>query len=146
MVPWVRQFLCRGEAHQYNGTWDGLDRKLDGLYYGSSLPYINDSIQMAWSNSWLSNTDCNGDNYLDRGYGTGRSATNTSEGWLTNTMTGPGYSEYVKIIYIGPTPGALWGAYLVVQDTCNETGTSNWCGDSSYHLLDPAMAGLGLAG
>lgn len=37
-------------ARIYNGTYDGIDHVLDGLYFGEPLPYINDHVVMKWWN------------------------------------------------------------------------------------------------
>lgn len=122
------------QAHEYNGTYDGLDRVLDGKYYGQTGPWVEDSISMKWSNAWLANVDCNGDHKLDRGLGTDGYATDTSEGWLTNHVHGKyvdssgavqSYEDFVKIGYTGPG-SPLWGSYTVLQEVYNDTGGGSY--------------------
>lgn len=112
------------QAHEFNGTYDSYDRVLDGKVNGQVVPYAEDSLQMKWSNDWLSNTDCNGDGLLDRG------ASGTSQGWLTNHVEGSyvdgagvtqHYTDFVKIVWVGPG-GDLWGQYTVLQEVYNDTG------------------------
>lgn len=112
------------QAHSYNGTYDGLDRVLDGKYYGQSGSWVNDSVQMKWSDDWLSNTDCNGDGKLDRG------SAGISQGWLTNHIDGSyvdgagatqHYTDFIKIGWVGPG-GSLWGQYTVLQEVYNDSG------------------------
>lgn len=127
------------QAHSYNGTYDGLDRTLDGKYYGSTGDFVDDSVQMKWSNDWLSNTDCNGDNKLDRSFD------GISRGWLTNHISGDyldgdgvtqHYTDFVKIGWVGPG-GSLWGQYEVLQEVYNDSG-----GGSFHSKFD--TPGLGL--
>lgn len=127
------------QAHSFNGTYDGLDRVLDGKYYGSTGDFVDDSVQMKWSNDWLANTDCNGDRRLDRG------VDGISRGWLTNHISGDyldgdgatqRYTDFVKIGWVGPG-GSLWGQYEVIQEIYNDSG-----GGSFRTRLD--TPGLGL--
>ena len=64
-----------------------MDRNLDGLYYGESSDYIDDTIVMKWSDNWLANVDCNLDDKLDRGLVDGVVG-GASLGWTTNHITG----------------------------------------------------------
>lgn len=127
------------QAHSFNGTYDGLDRVLDGTYYGSTGDYVDDSIQMKWSNDWLSNVDCDGDGKLDR------SVDGISRGWLTNHSSGDyvdgdgaaqRYTDFVKIGWVGPG-GSLWGQYEVLQEVYDDSG-----GGSFHRTFD--TPGLGL--
>ena len=61
------QFGYNYQSHMFNGTYDSSDRTIDGTYWGSTGDYVDDSLIMKWSDAWLSNVDCNGDNKLDRG-------------------------------------------------------------------------------
>lgn len=112
------------QAHAYNGTYDGLDRVLDGKYYGQSGDFVDDRVGMKWSDDWLSSTDCNGDGKLDRG------ASGTSQGWLTNHIAGDyvdgagvtqRYTDFVKIVWTGPS-SPLWGEYSIIQEVYNDSG------------------------
>ena len=115
------------QAHEFNGTYDSSDRVLDGKYYGRTVPYAEDSLQMKWSNDWLSNTDCNGDGLLDRG------TSGTSMGWLTNHISGnyvdasgstQHYTDFAKIAWVGS--GGIWGQYDVIQEVYNDTGGGSY--------------------
>ncbi|HET7573219.1 MAG TPA: hypothetical protein VFJ77_11195 [Gaiellaceae bacterium] len=127
------------QGHEFNGTYDGVDRVLDGKYFGTSAPWVSDSLQMKWSNDWLSNTDCNGDGLLDRGAG------GVSQGWETNHASGTyvdangdtqRYEDFAKIAWVGPG-GDLWGQYTVLQEVYNDTGGGSF-------RTKAAAPGLGL--
>jgi len=54
-------------------------------------PYRHVTLQMKWSDTWLSNKDCNGDGLLDRGYSCDPDNANNSAcpgAWLTNHQSG----------------------------------------------------------
>jgi hypothetical protein len=120
------QFGYNYQAHQFNGTYDSSDRVLDGLYWGSSGDYVDDSLMMKWSDSWLANVDCNGDHLLDRGLVDGVVG-GTSKGWLTNHINGDytdvdgshHYTWFDKIVWVGPG-GDLWGEYTIIQEVVND--------------------------
>jgi hypothetical protein len=122
------QFGYNYQAHQFNGTYDGSDRNLDGTYWGTVADYVDDRLSMAWSDDWLSNRDCTDDGKLDRG------ASGTSQGWLTNHVEGEyvdssgslqHYTYFVKIVWVGPG-GSLWGEYEMIQENNNDpTGMSH---------------------
>lgn len=133
------QFGYNYQANMFNGTYDSVDRKLDGKYWGSTGDIVDDRLIMKWSSDWLSNKDCNGDGKLDRGTnGT------TSQGWLTNESEGDfvdgsgtqHYTEFVKIVWVGPG-GDLWGQYTVVLRNYNDTA-----GGSSH--VTEGVPGFGL--
>ena len=116
------QFGYNYQAGMFNGTFDGLDRKLDGMYYGTVDYYVDDKVTMKWSPDWLANVDCNGDGKLDRG------TSGTSLGWTTNHYVGDyvdgngdlqHYTYFAKIVWVGPG-GSLWGQYEIVQETYND--------------------------
>ena len=124
LVVGFDEFGYNYQAHEFNGTYDSVDRKLDGKYYGSTGDYVDDHLSMKWSDDWLSNVDCNGDGKLDRG------ASGTSQGWLTNHVEGDydsdgdgiqdaHYTDFVKIVWVGPG-GSLWGQYDIIQDVYND--------------------------
>lgn len=125
------------QAHAFNGTYDSVDRKLDGTYYGSTGDFVDDHLQMKWSDDWLSNTDCNGDGKLDRG------AAGISMGWLTNHVVGDyvdgagaaqHYTDFVKIGWVGPG-GSLWGQYKILQEVYNDSGG----GSFRFKLASPGL-------
>lgn len=129
------QFGYNYQAHLFVGTYDSVDRNLDGTYWGSTGDYVDDTLIMKWSNSWLANVDCNGDGKLDRGLVDGVVG-GTSLGWLTNEVTGDydsdddgvqdaHYTWFEKIVWVGPG-GSLWGQYEVIQQVGNDpTGGFN---------------------
>lgn len=121
------QFGYNYQAHEFNGTYDSVDRNLDGTYYGSTGDYVDDRLLMKWSDPWLANKDCNGDGKLDRGLVNGV-AGGTSKGWLTNQVEGEyldgdgvsqHYTYFVKIGWTGPG-SPLWGEYTILQEIYND--------------------------
>lgn len=123
------QFGYNYQAHMFNGTYDSVDRKLDGKYWGSTGDFVDDKLIMKWSDSWLANVDCDGDGKLDRGLVDGV-ASGTSKGWLTNVVEGDydsdgdgtqdaHYTWFTKIVWVGPG-GDLWGQYTIIQDVGND--------------------------
>jgi hypothetical protein len=111
------------QAHIFNGTYDSSDRNLDGTYWGSTGDFVDDHLQMKWSDDWLSNKDCTGDGKLDRD-----GATGISKGWLTNHVVGDyvddngqvqHYTDFVKIVWVGPG-GSLWGQYDIIEEVLND--------------------------
>ncbi len=122
------QYGYNYQAHSFNGTYDGLDRNLDGLYYGGYADYADDKIVMKWSDNWLANVDCNKDGKLDRGLVDGEVG-GISLGWTTNHITGDyagadgeqhDYTIFEKIEYVG-AGGSLWGGYEVTQSVVNDS-------------------------
>ena len=127
IVVGFNDFGYNYQAHIYNGD------------YG----YPGWNLVMKWSDSWLSNQDCDGDGLLDRhfGYDTYRG----SGAWLTNHWTntyidGEGnvceYDDFIKIIAapldatlldgvwynadgieIGPV---IWGQFAIIQSIIND--------------------------
>jgi hypothetical protein len=55
------QYGYNYQAHLFRGRYCDKDRDLGG-------PDCDITLEMKWSDEWLSNKDCNGDNKLDRGY------------------------------------------------------------------------------
>src|SRR3990167_3096078 len=101
------QFGYNYQAHMFNGTYDSSDRTLDGTYGGSTGDYVDDKLMMKWSDPWLANVDCNGDDKLDRGLVDGVVG-GTSLGWLTNHVEGDyfdgdgnvqHFTDFVKIVW-----------------------------------------------
>jgi len=129
------------QAHIFNGRYCDYDRVLDG-------DYCDVELVMKWSNTWLSNKDCDGDHELDRGYPTlyGGEPWNNSaaEGaWVTNHQSGSyigddekehKWTYFVKIVY--PPGGVvdanddgyddntggfiIWGSYVRIQQVYND--------------------------
>ncbi len=124
LVMGYDQFGYNYQAHMFNGTYDSVDRNLDGKYWGSTGDYVDDVLIMKWSDDWLSNQDCNGDGKLDRG------TAGISLGWETNHVIGDydsdgngsqdaHYTYFVKIAWVGPG-GSLWGQYEIIQEVYND--------------------------
>ncbi len=124
LVMGYDQFGYNYQAHLFNGTYDSVDRKLDGKYWGSTGDFVDDKLVMKWSDDWLSNRDCNGDGKLDRG------TSGVSLGWETNHVIGDydsdgdgtqdaQYTYFVKIVWVGPG-GDLWGQYTIIQEVYND--------------------------
>ncbi len=121
------QFGYNYQAHDFNGTYDSVDRNLDGTYWGSTGDYVDDRLRMKWSDSWLADKDCNGDGKLDRGLVNGVVG-GTSKGWLTNQVEGEyidlggdeqHYTYFTKIGWTGPG-SPLWGEYAILQEIYND--------------------------
>ncbi len=124
LVMGYDQFGYNYQAHLFNGTYDSVDRVLDGKYWGSTGDYVDDTLIMKWSDDWLSNQDCDGDGRLDRG------TSGVSLGWETNHVIGDydsdgdgiddaHYTYFVKIVWVGPG-GPLWGQYELIQEVYND--------------------------
>ena len=144
------QFGYNYQAHMFNGTYDSSDRTIDGKYWGSTGDYVDDSLIMKWSDAWLSNVDCNGDNKLDRGLVDGVVG-GTSLGWLTNQNEGDydsdgngtqdaHYTYFAKIVWTGPG-SPLWGQYTIIQEVYNDpvggfTGLDSKLGAPGFGLND----------
>lgn len=123
------QFGYNYQAHMFNGTYDSSDRTLDGTYWGSTGDYVDDSLIMKWSDTWLANVDCDGGGKLDRGLVSGVVG-GTSLGWLTNQNEGDydsdvdgtqdaHYTYFAKIVWVG-SGGPLWGEYEIVEEIYND--------------------------
>ena len=120
----------------------------NGYYGNASRPVIPVTegtwLIMKWSDTWLSNKDCNADGKLDRGYSCDPINANSSacEGaWVTNHQSGTyddgtHWTYFVKIVCapadaykeggfwytadgteIGPV---IWGAYAKVLQVSND--------------------------
>jgi len=121
------QYGYNYQAHLFVGTYDSVDRKLDGMDWGQTGDWVDDQLIMKWSDDWLSNRDCNGDHKLDRGI---PGAWGISRGWLTNQVNGDydsdgdgiqdaHYTWFTKIVWVGPG-GSLWGQYEVILEVGND--------------------------
>ncbi|HBI35416.1 MAG: hypothetical protein UU64_C0006G0061 [candidate division WWE3 bacterium GW2011_GWF2_41_45] len=121
------EFGYNYQAHLFEGTYDSVDRKIDGLYGSQSGDFVDDALSMKWSDDWLSNVDCNNDQKLDRGLVNGVPSS-ISSGWLTNHVNGDyidangveqHYTSFVKIGYFGPG-NPLWGSYAILEEVYND--------------------------
>lgn len=171
------------QAHMFNGyyansylgkdgfpPYEGDDVAYLDAYPGAAAkwywPYRNVSLMMKWSDTWLSNKDCNVDGKLDRGYScdpidAGNSACESA--WLTNHQQGTcvmpdgkenTWTYFVKIIappsdaeLIGGVWFAadsaeigpvIWTSFAVIQRVSNDS-----CWDE-HGLLHKSPAGPGL--
>jgi hypothetical protein len=130
------------QAHMFNGFFGNFSRPAVPVTEGATL-------QMKWSDAWLSNRDCDGDTSLDRGAGT--DTPGTSQGWLTNHQKGEyenvegkmcHYTYFVKIVYNPDSCNAanvIWGSYCIIEEVSNDQ-----CGEHGRvkdNLVNPA--GLG---
>ncbi len=127
VVSGYDQFGYNYQAHMFNGTYDSSDRNNDGTYWGQTGDYVDDKLMMKWSDAWLANVDCNGDNKLDRGLVDG-AVGGISKGWLTNHVVGDytdgngdvqNYTDFVKIVWTG-LGSPLWGQYTIIQEVLND--------------------------
>lgn len=121
------QYGYNYQAHLFVGTYDSSDRVLDGKYWGQTGDFVDDKIEMKWSDDWLSNRDCDSNGKLDRGI---PGAYGISRGWETNHINGDydsdgdgtqdaHYTIFWKIIWVGPG-GSLWGQYDIIQEVIND--------------------------
>ena len=115
------QYGYNYQAHLFNGYYDNFSRPAVPVTSG-------DKLIMKWSDSWLANVDCNGDNKLDRGLVDGQQTGGISKGWLTNQVNGSytdtngnvqHYTDFVKIVWTGPG-SPLWGEYTIIQEVWND--------------------------
>jgi len=139
------QFGYNYQAHLFVGTYDSVDRNLDGTYWGYTGDFVDDELIMKWSDDWLSNKDCDGNGKLDRGIPPFPND-NVSRGWLTNDVNGDydsdgdgsqdaHYTLFEKIVWVGPG-GSLWGEYEVIQEVYNDPA-------GGYHGLQFKIAAPG---
>lgn len=126
------------QAGLFNGTYDSVDRVLDGKYYGQVVDFANDSLIMKWSSDWLASVDCNRDGKLDRGLDPKTGIVpGISKGWTTNHAEGDylgadgdyhHYTYFVKIVWVGPKPAGtdpwagvrLWDQYAIIEEVYND--------------------------
>lgn len=132
------QYGYNYQAHMFNGLYENYTRPTTPVTEGS----VN--LIMKWSDEWLSNLDCNGDKYLDRGLDLKTGLVpelfpkGTSKGWLTNHEEGDypwngescHYTYFVKIVFVGPVPLApeqdmwagkrIWGVYAIIEEVLND--------------------------
>jgi hypothetical protein len=145
------------QAHMFNGGY--CDAYRDAAW---CQPYKDVQLLMKWNDAWLSNTDCDGDDLLDRYYG--YDSYIGSGAWLTNHQSGEYEGEdgqictwnyFVKIvaapadatesagvwyaadgIEIGPV---IWGAFAIIQQVENDP----CAGIHGLQYISPDHAGLG---
>jgi hypothetical protein len=86
------EFGYNYNARIFNGLADGVDRNLDGTYWGNT-DYANDKLNMKWSEAWdLGNAE---------GW-TGEYPTAwTTNHWNGKMKDGSGEIWYYKIIWVG---------------------------------------------
>ncbi len=102
-------------ANVFVGTADGVDRTLDGKFWGDPT-YANDHLVMKWNAAW---EKCN----------IGRTAVNCTGAWINNewngqVLGGSGEIWHYKIVWTGPcgvtgtpTPDGgycIWDDYKVI--------------------------------
>jgi len=153
------------QGHMFNGSYANSYLGKDGFppYEGDAEAYLAENpdaestwywtyrdvqLMMKWSDTWLSNMDCNSDNILDRGYSCDPENANSSacEGaWLTNHQRGTdedgNWTYYVKIVYppggvvdIDPADGnddntggeIIWTSFVVLQRVSSGEGATNY--------------------
>lgn len=108
------------QAHMFNGYYANYSRPETPVMEG-------DKLIMKWSDSWIANVDCNDDGKLDRGLVNGES-TGISKGWLTNHFVGTysdsegthHYTDFIKMGWVGPEEGDLWGQYTILEEVWND--------------------------
>jgi hypothetical protein len=113
------QYGYNYQAHIFVGYYDNYSRPPVPVTSG-------DWLVMKWSDSWLANVDCNGDNKLDRGLVNGV-VSGISMGWETNHLIGSyemdgsmqSYTDFVKIVWTGPG-SSLWGQYTIIEEVLND--------------------------
>lgn len=114
------QFGYNYDARLFNGKADGVDRILDGKVWGDPT-YANDHLVMKWSKGW--------DDARFNGAPWGPDAWEDNE-WNGNVPGGSGYTEHVKIIWVGSELQsgpywrdggyAIWGQFEVIMDQGND--------------------------
>jgi len=154
------QFGYNYQAHIFNGRYCDYDRVIGG-------DHCDVKLVMKWSDTWLSNKDCNNDNKLDRGYACNpeNPISSACEGaWVTNHQSGTCINDkgktckwtyFVKIVMVptdaykdggywytadGTEIGAvIWGAYAIIQQVSNDP----CLGEHGILYNSPASPGLG---
>lgn len=110
------QFGYNYQARVFVGAADGVDRILDGMVWGDPT-YANDHLVMKWSKGW--------DDARFHGGTWGPDAWEDNE-WNGNVPGGSGWTEHVKVIWVGPALQnspywrsggyAIWGEFEVTMD------------------------------
>lgn len=106
-------------ARIFSGPADGVDKKLDGKVWGDPT-YAADHLVMKWNAAWDA---CNANGYNNPKYCAGAWTTNH---WSGNVPGGSGWSEHIKIIWVGSSAEnsvywvdggySVWGNYEVISD------------------------------
>ncbi len=172
------------QAHMFNGSFFNAYAGRPGTAYGPWMgdddaylaeypnavnhgywPYRKINLKMKWSDTWLANTDCNGDGSLDRGYSCGGTSSACPGAWLTNHAKGVYFdgtdwcetTEFVKIIApptdaintagiwyavdgteIGPD---IWGGFAIIQQKLDDP-CGGYGGNINYKSPDhPGFGG-----
>jgi len=126
------------QAHLFNGTY--CDAYRDAPWCQA---YKDIKLSMKWNDAWLSNKDCDGDDLLDRHYGTAGYI--GSGAWETNHQSGEyeqdgetcKWNYFVKIVAVPAdatlddgywyTPDGkeigeeIWGAFAITQQVSNDS-------------------------
>lgn len=138
------------QAHMFNGMWCDYHPlyRPDGKYHKWCIDNMASvELMMKWSDTWLSNKDCNNGGKLDRGYSCDPDnpiSSGCPGAWLTNHERGSyeldgetcDYNYFVKIVatpadaYVegetwyttdGTEIGSvIWGAYAITQEVSND--------------------------
>ena len=158
------------QAHMFNGNWCDYHAtyRPGGANYDWCQANMSDvELMMKWSDTWLSNVDCNDDGKLDRGYScdpVNASSSGCVGAWLTNHERGTyvsdngqtcSYEYFVKIVappadaykvgdYWYTVDGTeigevIWTAYAIVQTVNNDP----CAGAHGIEYLSPDHPGLG---
>ena len=139
------QYGYNYQAHMFNGLYENYTRPATVVVEGK----VN--LMMKWSDDWLSNQDCFGnDGKLDRG----GDSSGISKGWLTNHEEGDyevggesfHYTYFVKIVYDGglacgaAKDSCIWGVYTIIEEVMNDQGGAH--GVDRSRLVNPAGVGF----
>jgi hypothetical protein len=166
------------QAHLFKGSYANVYLGRDGFspFTGNSDSYLkenpnaaskwywefrNEKLLMKWNDTWLANTDCDGDGLLDRHYG--YDSYIGSGAWETNHVSGSyeqagktcTWESFTKIVAvpsdaikkdgtwyaadgaeIGPD---IWGQFAIIQDLLNDPCD----GVHGIQYLSPDHAGFG---
>ncbi len=120
------QYGYNYQSRIFVGTADGVDRNLDGTVWGDPT-YANDHLVMKWSKAW-DDARFNGGAW-------------TCDAWVDNEWNGKvpngsGFSEHVKIAWVGPYLSAspcwkqggdvIWNEFEILMDQGNGPGGHVW--------------------
>lgn len=115
------------QAHMFNGWYDNYSRPSTPVTGG-------DVLMMKWNDAWLSNVSCDGDNKLDRHYGSVGYV--GSGAWLTNHASGTYTTHNITGQYViaFEYQGGTWNHTATLSDT---NGTVS--GTGAYPASGPAQ-------
>jgi hypothetical protein len=109
------QYGYNADARIFNGKADGVDRNLDGTYWGYAQ-WANDRLVMKWSKAWQDARD---------GGAWGPDAWTDNE-WNGRVPGGSGEVWHYKIVWVGPQLESsphwrsggypIWGEFEVILD------------------------------